>query len=111
MRSALNNFDEDARNSLSQHPTCMGCEEHELAKVKEVLEEADENALVIVGVHAPPINPSGDEWPHYFRETEHPTADERETLGYLMRRDPKAFRPEDRGDPAPDPSQIHPDWI
>ena len=51
--------------------------------------------LVVVGVHAPPINPSGDEWPHYFRETEHSTADAYETDGYLMRRDRKAFLPKD----------------
>ncbi|HET6262409.1 MAG TPA: hypothetical protein VFG99_09255, partial [Chloroflexia bacterium] len=43
-------------------------------------------------VHGPPLNPSGDEYAHYFRETEHPTADPEEIIGYLRRRDALAFR-------------------
>jgi hypothetical protein len=66
---------------------------------------------VVVGVHAPPINPSGDEWPHYFRETEHPFADESEVTGYLMRRDRRAFQPKERGALTPDPSEVYPDWV
>ena len=62
-------------------------------------------------MHAPPINPSGDEWPHYFRETEHSTADAYETQGYLMRRDRKAFLPKERQREPVDPSQVYPDWI
>ncbi|MEO6457828.1 MAG: metallophosphoesterase, partial [Chloroflexia bacterium] len=111
LRFALNSFDEDSRNWMAQHPNCMGFEEQELEMVKAALGSADPAGLVIVGVHAPPINPSGDEWPHYFRETEHPTADERELLGYLLRRDRKAFLPESWRGETPDASQVYPDWI
>ena len=111
VRFALNNFDEDSRNWLAQHPNCMGFEEYELEMVRSALNSAGPGGLVLVGVHAPPINPSGDEWPHYFRETEHPTADEREILGYLLRRDPKAFLPERWMGATPDPSSVYPHWI
>jgi hypothetical protein len=111
VRFALNSFDEDSRNWLAQHPNCMGFEDYELDMVRSALGSAGPGGLVIVGVHAPPINPSGDEWPHYFRETEHPQADEREVLGYLMRRDPKAFRAERWLGADPDPSHVYPNWI
>ncbi|HET9495161.1 MAG TPA: metallophosphoesterase [Chloroflexia bacterium] len=111
VRFALNNFDEDSRNWLAQHPNCMGFEEYELELVRGALGAAEPGGLVLVGVHAPPINPSGDEWPHYFRETEHPTADPREIQGYLRRRDPKAFRPERWMGATPDPSKVYPHWI
>jgi hypothetical protein len=111
VRFALNSFDEDSRNWLAQHPNCMGFEDYELDMVRKALGSAGEGGLVVVGVHAPPINPSGDEWPHYFRETEHPYADEREVLGYLLRRDPKAFRPERWMGATPDPSAVYPHWI
>ncbi len=111
LRLALGSFDEDARNWLAQHPNCLGFEDSELEMVRQTLSNSDKDALVVVGVHAPPINPSGDEWPHYFRETEHSTADAYETQGYLMRRDRKAFLPKERQREPVDPSQVYPDWI
>jgi hypothetical protein len=111
LRLALNSFDEDARNWLAQHPNCMGFEENELAMVRDTLAETDPDALVVVGVHAPPINPSGDEWPHYFRETAHPTANEYETLGYLLRRDRKAFLHKRWTGPLVDPAEVYPHWV
>ena len=79
--------------------------------VRDALSQGEQDAIVIVGVHAPPINPSGDEWPHYFRETEHATAQEAETVGYLMRRDRKTFFPKERHKQPPDPSTVYPDWV
>jgi 3',5'-cyclic AMP phosphodiesterase CpdA len=111
LRLALGSFDEDARNWLAQHPNCLGFEDNELEMVRQTLANTGEDALVVVGVHAPPINPSGDEWPHYFRETEHFAADAYETQGYLMRRDRKAFSPKEHGREAVDPSQVYPNWI
>jgi 3',5'-cyclic AMP phosphodiesterase CpdA len=111
LRFALRSFDEDARNWLAQHPNCLGFEDSELDLVRQTLATADPDALVIVGVHAPPINPSGDEWPHYFRETEHASADTNEIQGYLVRRDPKAFQSQERWQAPPDPSAVYPDWI
>ncbi|QRM87751.1 hypothetical protein FG167_00455 [Lacinutrix sp. WUR7] len=43
------------------------------------------DGIIIVGMHAPPINTFGNEYPHYFRETEHAQADELETVNYIRR--------------------------
>ncbi|HYO50055.1 MAG TPA: metallophosphoesterase [Chloroflexia bacterium] len=83
-------LNEDSRNWLEQHPNLVGFDEEELTLVRGALKDAD--GIVVVGVHGPPLNPSGDEYAHYFRETEHPTADPEEVIGYLRRRDAMAFR-------------------
>lgn len=110
IKIAAGRFNEDAKNWLSQHPNCVGFDDEHLALVRKAVEEAGEDGLVIVGVHAPPINPVGDEYAHYFRETEHPTAPEGEVEAFLMRRDPKAFAPANRRAAPPDPSRLYTDW-
>ncbi|MDQ3930840.1 MAG: metallophosphoesterase, partial [Chloroflexota bacterium] len=85
-------INEDSRNWLAQHPNLVGFDKEEVALVREALKDAGTDGIVVVGVHGPPLNPSGDEYAHYFRETEHPTADPEEVLGYLRRRDAFAFR-------------------
>ncbi|HEX9987447.1 MAG TPA: metallophosphoesterase [Chloroflexia bacterium] len=85
-------INEDSRNWLAQHPNLVGFDKEEVALVRGALKEAGAGGLVVVGVHGPPLNPSGDEYAHYFRETEHPTADPEEVIGYLRRRDAFAFR-------------------
>jgi hypothetical protein len=76
---------EDKENLAGGAPNSMGISERELGLVRKAIDEADKDGLVIVGMHAPPLNPADDEVPHYFRETEHPTADVREILGFLIR--------------------------
>lgn len=76
---------EDKVNLADGTPNSIGINDFEFGLVRQALLEADKDGLVIVGLHAPPLNPKGDEYPHYFRETEHPTADAREILGYLFR--------------------------
>ncbi|HYP41073.1 MAG TPA: metallophosphoesterase [Chloroflexia bacterium] len=85
-------INEDSRNWLAQHPNLVGFDKEEVALVREALKGAGAEGIVVVGVHGPPLNPSGDEYAHYFRETEHPTADPAEVVGYLRRRDAFAFR-------------------
>jgi hypothetical protein len=85
-------INEDSRNWLAQHPNLVGFDKEEVALVREALKDAGAGGIVVVGVHGPPLNPSGDEYAHYFRETEHPTADPSEVVGYLRRRDAFAFR-------------------
>lgn len=85
-------INEDSQNWLAQHPNLVGFDKEDVALLRETLESADTGGIVVVGVHGPPINPSGDEYAHYFRETEHPTADPAEVTGYLRRRDRLAFR-------------------
>jgi hypothetical protein len=43
---------------------------------------------VLVGLHAPPLNPKGDEYPNYFRETARAAVlEDDQIVGYLARRD------------------------
>lgn len=92
LRVVSGQINEDSQNWLAQHPNLVGFEKEDVALLRETLESADTGGIVVVGVHGPPVNPSGDEYAHYFRETEHPTADPSETVGYLRRRDSLAFR-------------------
>lgn len=43
------------------------------------------DGIIIIGMHAPPINSFGNEYPHYFRETEHAIIDELEIVNYIRR--------------------------
>jgi hypothetical protein len=70
--------------------------------------QAPGNGAVIVGIHAPPLNPKGNEFPHYFRETEHPTANPELMTGYLIRADSKIFAGQGG---VLDPNKPHKDWI
>ena len=60
---------EDQKAFTSGSPNSVGIKylEHFISGLKE----AGDDGIVIVGMHAPPINPKGSEYPHYFRETEH----------------------------------------
>jgi hypothetical protein len=49
------------------------------------------DGIIIVGMHAPPVNTFKNEYPHYFRETEHAVADELEMVNYVRRQDPSVF--------------------
>ncbi len=70
--------------------------------------EAGGNGVVLVAMHAPPINPKRHEYPHHFRETEHQTTDRENMNGYLLRADPYGFM---TGGAAKNPDEPHPDWI
>ncbi len=56
----------------------------DLVMLQSAISEASDG-LVIVGMHAPPLNIAGSELAHYFRETEHPTVDGREIDAFLAR--------------------------
>lgn len=43
------------------------------------------DGIIIVGMHAPPINTFSNEYPHYFRETEHANSNELETVNFIRR--------------------------
>ncbi len=46
------------------------------------------DGIVIVGMHAPPVNIFGNEYAHYFRETERRSADELEVVNFIRRNTP-----------------------
>jgi hypothetical protein len=76
---------EDTRQFLSGTPNCEGLEAAEIALVRMALAEAGPGGLVLVGMHAPPLNLKNDEYNYFFRETEHDTANPLETAAFLVR--------------------------
>lgn len=75
---------EDTKTILKGSPNTRGLQASDLELVAKALNEA--KGAVIIGTHSPPINTHGKEYPHYFRETEHLTADDKEIANYLRRR-------------------------
>lgn len=70
------------------------------------------DGIIIVGMHAPPINTFGNEYPHYFRETEHAVADELETVNYIRRHAPFLLPPPMVNSVAKEIVKIkHPNWL
>jgi predicted MPP superfamily phosphohydrolase len=80
-------YTDDVARGLAGSPNSSGFTRAELNLLRDALANAEPDALVIVGVHAPPLEPEEQEYPHVFRETEHPTADPNESRGYLRRHD------------------------
>lgn len=60
---------ESSKNFADGNPDSQGMNHSQIAMVRSALNKPD--GLVIIGMHAPPINPKSNEYPHYFRETEH----------------------------------------
>jgi hypothetical protein len=100
-------LDEDTRRSGAGSPNSKGFDHYDLGLVSQALKEAGPQGLVMVGLHAPPLNPEASELSHYFRETEHPTADGNEVVGFLRRRDPLPFM----NPQGSNPFSLHPDWV
>lgn len=110
LRVVSGQINEDSQNWLAQHPNLVGFDKGDITLLRQTLEGEDTGGIVVVGVHGPPINPSGDEYAHYFRETEHPAADPEEVLGYLRRRDGLAFRHRGILPLPPDVSDVYRSW-
>ncbi len=75
----------DERNFADGHPNSEGFAAGDIALVKKALTEAANGGSVIVGVHAPPLNTAGNEYPHFFRETIRPHADRKDIEAFLRR--------------------------
>lgn len=106
--AALGNGDEDKRTFIGGGPNSEGIEPTELELVKLAQTEAAGLGLVVVGIHAPLVNIKGNEYAHYFRETEHPTADPNEVNGFVFRYQYGQFA---NVSPGTNPSNIESDWI
>ena len=71
---------EDERTFVGGSPNCEGVSDHELKMVAETMQEASQDALVIVALHAPLFNPRGSRYPYFLRETQRPAL-----VGYVER--------------------------
>lgn len=76
---------EALKNFIAGSPDSIGVGEEGLAQVREALNDEAGDGVVIVGMHAPPINPANNEQPICFRETVHPFNDHNQVLGFLSR--------------------------
>lgn len=64
--------DEDLFTLIGGSPNCEGVNDEEYALALDALESAPDDGLVILGVHAPLINPWNGETPYFLRETQRP---------------------------------------
>jgi predicted MPP superfamily phosphohydrolase len=63
----------------------QGLRKEDIALVERALVEAGPKGLVIVGMHAPPVNTAGNEYPCFFRETLRPHAQRKDIEMFLNR--------------------------
>jgi hypothetical protein len=79
-------------------PNSKGVTHQDVVHVQQALGEAADKGVVIVAMHAPPFNLKRNKYPHYLRETEHPTlVEERHQVEGLLRR----IAPDDFMPPVP----------
>lgn len=76
---------ESQENFVGGSPDSVGPEPEQLTYVRTALEEAGTTGQVIVGMHAPPINPKNNDYANCLRETVHPSTDPKQVYGYLAR--------------------------
>jgi len=100
---------EGQENFQSGSPDSVGIQPRELDVVRGALAEAGDAGVVIVGMHAPPLNPAGTDLANCLRESVHPTNDQNQVLGWLARHDPLVMLGNPRK-PGGNPDQ-HPGWV
>lgn len=76
----------DNRNFAAGDPNSEGFTKADVELVKKALVQAGGTGLVIVGVHAPPLNIACNDYPHFLRETERPSADLDEIIKFIKHR-------------------------
>ena len=105
---------ESMENFLAANPDSVGVLDSELALVRTALEGAGPNGIVVVGMHAQPINPPNNRLHNFMRETAHPSTDAAQVLGFLNRNDASMHTPPSAaapyGVPASNLDSRHPGW-
>jgi hypothetical protein len=81
---------ESEKNFLDANPDSEGLNDSDISMLRQVLTQAGTGA-VIVGMHAPPVNPQKNEMNHYFRETEHMQINAMHVNGFIQRHDPLQY--------------------
>lgn len=80
---------ESQENFVGSHPDSVGPTPEEIGLLRGALAEAE--GVVIVGMHAPPVNPAKTDVSNCLRESVHPTSPEPQVLGWLARKFPAVF--------------------
>ena len=76
---------EDVRALLGGGPNSVGPQDSDVDLLKLAIREAGREGTVVLGIHAPLVNIAGNEYAHYFRESEHAAADPDEVKAFLVR--------------------------
>jgi len=94
LKALLKLSNKDEKTFIQHSPNSKGMTDADIQHVSDALKDVSDQGVVVVAMHAPPINTWGDEYSHYFRETEHPTlvSSRHQIEGYLRRQDPQAFQ-------------------
>lgn len=92
----------DKRTFVGGAPNSRGFIDEHIRLLDDARTAAGPRGLVIVAMHAPPLNPKGNEGAHYLRETEHPTVERHQVDGHVARRNPV---------PIAQVATQFPDWI
>ncbi len=71
-------------NFVTGTPDSIGVQKGELNLLREVITAAGAN-IVVVGMHAPPLNPSNTDVANFLRETVHPSTAVDQLMGWLLR--------------------------
>lgn len=74
--------DTEDLSTATSAPNTRGYSQYQNDLVQKTLVEA-KDGVVIIGTHSPPINTRGTEYPYYFRETQHESADVWQVAYYL----------------------------
>jgi hypothetical protein len=106
---------ENERTFAAGSPNSVGTSLAQVSRVRTALHQAGATGLVVVGMHAPPINPKGSEFPYFFRETQHPSAPRVQMQAYLVRQagGPTTTLPSSPGEAIiiQIPDTYHREWI
>jgi hypothetical protein len=103
LRQLIGISSEDENTFTAGAPNSEGVSDAELRLVQETLAQAPAGALVIVGIHAPLVNPYNSEYPYFLRETQRPFHP-RQVKGLLWRLAPAL-------DPSRPIDSRHPNWF
>lgn len=103
---------ESSEHFLDGSPDSTGVNTDELALLRAALDSAGERGLVLVGMHAPPINPAGNMMLPHFRETMHPGASPEHITSFLFRNKPMTVAAMQNSQlvPRPDALTNTPSW-
>ena len=107
LRVLLGMQNEDEATFVGGSPNCEGVSADELQLATEALSDTADDALMIVGLHAPLFNVWNTEYPYFLRETQRP-AQAGQVHGFLARHDGKPLYQH-----QPLPEQVkshHPLW-
>lgn len=94
---------EDESTFAAGSPNSEGVSDAELRMVQQTLADAPDGGLVIVGIHAPLVNPYDSEYPYFLRETQRPFHP-RQVKGLLWRFTPSL-------DDGSRIESLHPNWF